>query len=253
MTLSVKLQSVLRGGREILHDIDLRSESGTRLVVLGRNGSGKSTLLSVIASLIPFAGEVRLEDALLREMAPRQRARLVSALLQETAHPTLTVRELVTLGREVHRTPFVSLGAHDREMIDRAMKQADLEALADRPCDRLSGGELRRAYFGLLLAQDTPVVLLDEATAFMDADHAGRFHALADGMAREGKCVISVMHDLAAALSHADRILLLDGGTQRFFGSPEELLNTALIEEIFAVKRYTCGEKVFFTAEEADK
>ena len=126
-----------------------------------------------------------------------------------------------------------------------ALIKANVSSLRDCYLDRISGGELRRAYFAMMLAQNTDVALFDEATAFMDADFERQFVAMQKELAKN-KTVISVMHNLTLAVAYADAILVLDGGKQIFFGTPNELLATDIPENIFHVKRHTVDGKVFF-------
>lgn len=246
MSLDVRILSARYRGREVLSGVGFRAESGTLTAVIGRNGSGKSTLVSCMASLVPYEGEVCADGVRLSELDVRARARYLSAMLQELRRPHVTVRELVAFGRQPYRSVWRSTVASDAR-VDGALEAADLLELADRYVDQLSGGEVRRAYFGALLAQDAPNVILDEATAFMDADYERRFLEMACALRDGGKTVVAVMHDLSAAVRYADRILLLENGTQRFFGCTEDLLRTDLVERAFSVRRYSTPDLTLFT------
>ena len=170
-----------------------------------------------------------------------------SAVLQSLNAPHVTVGELVSFGRAPYRALGRSLSSSDLEKIDRALQTADLVSLQNCYADCISGGELRRAYLGAVIAQDTDTVILDEATAFMDADYQHRFLQTVCSLEKEEKkTVISVMHDLGAAVRYADNILLLDRGRQLFFGSVAELLATDLIERTFGVRRFTTDGRIFF-------
>ncbi len=247
MSLTVAMTSAGYRAHPVLSDIRFDLSDGTLTAVIGRNGSGKSTLVRAIASLIPYVGSVRADGVELSSLSHRERAQILSALLQEPAHPRMSVEELVFCGRNPHRSLLGTVSDLDRACVERAIRMADLTSLRARNADTLSGGELRRAYFGALLAQNAQNVLLDEATAFMDADYGHRFLSLARSLAHDdGRAVLSVMHDLSSALFYADRILLLDAGTQLFFGSPAELLETDLIERTFRVRRFCSDGRVFF-------
>lgn len=247
MSLSVQIQSASYRKRRVLEQISFVAESGTVTAVIGRNGSGKSTLVACLCSLMPFHGSVICDGVDLASLSGRERAQRRSAVLQSLNAPHVTVGELVAFGRSPYRVLGHSSDPEEQKKIERALQKADLVSLRDAYADRISGGELRRAYLGAVMAQDTETVILDEATAFMDADYQHRFLQMTCSLAREEKkTVISVMHDLAAAVRYADQILLLDEGRQLFFGSTEALLETDLIERTFGVRRFTADGRIFF-------
>ena len=247
MSLNVSIDRAGYRDHTVLSDIRFDLIDGSLTAVIGRNGSGKSTLVRAIACLIPYVGSVRSNGIELSSLPHRARAQILSALLQEPPRPHMTVEELVLCGRNPHRSLLGGMTDVDRALVEKALCAADLVDLRLRDADQLSGGELRRAYFGALLAQNAQNVLLDEATAFMDADYGNRFLSMARSLAHtDGRAVLSVMHDLSAALFYADRILLLDSGAQLFFGSVSDLLQTDLIERTFRVHRFFSNGRVFF-------
>lgn len=245
MAIDIDIKSVFYGRREILRNISFAPTSPSLTAVIGRNGSGKSTLISAISGLARYEGRVTVEGDEVNSTDRKTLATRISLVPQELRRPHITVAELVSYGRR----PYLKLGEGlrdiDRKIIAKATSDADLYDIGDKHLDTISGGELRRAYFGMMLAQDTSVVLLDEATAFMDADFERRFIEMQRELAMS-KTVITVMHNLSLALSNADNILLLDNGEQIFFGSPAELLSTDLVEKTFSVKRYSSDGKIFF-------
>ena len=254
MSLQIDIVRACYRKKVALENIHFSLCDGTLTAVIGRNGSGKSTLVSCLASLIPFEGNVTSAQQSLASLSHRDRARHVSCLLQEPAHPRMTVEELVACGRNPHRSLLEPLSQADLAAIEDALRAADLVSLRDRAADRLSGGELRRAYFGAILAQNAPNVLLDEATAFMDTDYEHRFLRMAQSLAHDrSRAVLCVLHDLSSALAYADRILLLNGGKQLFFGTVPALLSTTLIEQVFHVRRVTADSRVFFVPLEDEK
>lgn len=239
--LNVQIHTISRLGRTILKEIAFTAQPGTFTTVIGRNGCGKSTLLSALAGILPCIGTVTLDGRNLSEMHPRERARKISFMLQMLKSPHVTVEELVAFGRYPWRKSGESDG--EEQHIENAIRTAGLEELRHCFTDRISGGEQRRAYLGMQLAQDTPVMLLDESTAFMDADHEGKFLSLLrDLCAERNKTVITVMHSMENAVRYSDQILVLDGGSLQFAGSPENLLKTALIEDIFGLKKYCAAD-----------
>ena len=245
MRLNIDIERVMLGKKEILRNISLAPDPNSFTAVIGKNGSGKSTLLSAIAGLVAYEGSVMLDEAEVSSVSRRTLAGLVSYLPQTTLRPHITVRELVSYGR----VPYHRLGQRrlpeDELAIDEAILSAELQDISGCYLDRISGGELRRAYFGMMLAQDTGTVLLDEATAFMDSGFERRFVLMQKELSK-AKTVVSVMHNLNLAVAYADNILLLDSGEALFYGTPSELLASDLIEKTFSVKRYTADGAVFF-------
>lgn len=243
MELSVSIRKAAHRRRTILENVNFTLDEGIFTAVIGKNGSGKSTLVSCIAGILPFEGSIRADGTDLTNMTGRERAQRISVMLQQPRAPHVTVDELAAFGR----TPYHPFGQgkltpQDRAAIEIAIKEAELESMRTRFVDTLSGGEQRRAHFAAMLAQDAPVMLLDESTAFMDAENESRYLRKIASM-KGRKTVLAVLHDLAAAVSYADRILLLDGGTLRFWGTSEEFLSTSLPEEVFRVKRFEAADE----------
>lgn len=248
MKLSVNIKSISYKSAPVLKNLCFSIENHGLVAVLGRNGVGKSTLIGAISALVAYDGEVKLDGVDVRSHTRRSLAKKISAIPQIPKAPHITVRELVSYGR----SPYLKLGERlndtDMRIIDEAIEKAEIADLADSYADRISGGELRRAWFAMLLAQNTEIALLDEATAFMDADYENKFLSMAKSLAGE-KIVIAVTHNLDAAVRYADSVLLIYGGEQVFFGTAEELLSTDLIERTFSVKRYLADGKIFFRAD----
>ena len=248
MLINVDLKSVTLGKKEILSDISFIPHENSFTAILGKNGSGKSTLISTIAGLISYEGSISLLGRELSDIKKRELSRLVSFIPQNTPRPHIRVKELVSYGR----APYKSLKEKDAcdslDPVAKALEDAELREISESFLDSVSGGEQRRAYFAMMLAQNTDIALLDEATAFMDADYENKFLAMAKSLASE-KIVIAVTHNLDAAVRFADHVLLLDNGEQAFFGSTEELLSNNLIESAFSLKRYVSGGRIFFSAE----
>lgn len=252
MDVKIDLKSVSYGKRTVLHDVRLNIPTGSFTAVIGRNGSGKSTLLSAVAGIVPYTGEITLGDVKLSDMTPRERAGKIAVMLQQVKTPHITVEELVALGRSPHIGIGAKMTDRDLECIEKAIRDAELEEIRNCFVDRISGGEVRRSYLGMALAQDTQVLLLDEATAFLDVDREMRFWEMIEKKRRNSKkTVISVMHDLSAAVKYADNVLLVDNGTTVYFGDVETLLRDELVERTFSVKRFPSeydGEKrIFFS------
>lgn len=187
---------------------------GTLTVLLGTNGAGKSTLLRTLAGLQPpLAGDIFWEGNSLASLTPEERAKRLSIVL--TVRPetgNLTVREVVALGRLPHRQGLWGSrnAAADAEAVERAMRLTTTSAWSERPVSRLSDGERQRVFIAKALAQETPLILLDEPTAFLDYPSRVQFFNLLKSLTNEmGKTVLLSSHDVELAAAHADRILLL--------------------------------------------
>ena len=187
---------------------------GTLTVLLGTNGAGKSTLLRTLAGLQPpLAGDIFWEGNSLASLTPEERAKRLSIVL--TVRPetgNLTVREVVALGRLPHRQGLWGSrnAATDAEAVESAMQLTTTSAWSERPVSRLSDGERQRVFIAKALAQETPLILLDEPTAFLDYPSRVQFFNLLKRLTNEmGKTVLLSSHDVELAAAHADRILLL--------------------------------------------
>lgn len=149
---------------------------------------------------------------------------------------SVTVRELVEQGRYPHVGPLRPFREEDREAVDLALEETGMRGFAHRPVDELSGGERQRAWIALALAQDTPVMLLDEPTTFLDLGHQFEVLELIDRLRlRSGLTVVLVLHDVNQAARHAGRIVVLDQGRVVADGSPREVVTPVLLREVFRV------------------
>ena len=240
------------GKRERIHNISFSVKKGEFLALIGRNGSGKSTLVSCIGGVLPYTGEIKTNGVSFLEMNRRERARTVAILPQVITAPHITVEELVSFGRNPYLKIGESFSEKDRTIVESALADAMLLSLRKRYVNTLSGGERRRAYLGMILAQDTPIIVLDEATANMDMAVEGGFWELISRLCREkGKTVLAVMHNIGDAVRLSDKIVLLDSGNLLYFGDTKTLLLGTLLEETLSVKRYLAeenGEKRIFFA-----
>ncbi len=213
---------------------------GTITAILGPNGAGKSTLLGCLAGLIvPTGGEVRLDASVLARLTPQHRARAIGFLPQtpEVAWD-MTVTTLVGLGR----LPWRTSSAEDRLAIDTALATMDLIALASRPISQLSGGERARALMARVLAGEPRWLLADEPLTNLDLAHQLALLARLRDQARGGAGVLLVLHDLAQAMNHAGRVLVLDRGRLVADGAPEEVLSEGLIAQVWGVQARWLGE-----------
>lgn len=221
-------------GHPILSGVDLDVEAGELVALVGPNGAGKSTLLGVLAGdVTPTTGSVRLDDRDLGAYPARELARRRAVQLQKQGLAFgFRVEEVVRMGRAPwHRTPQED---HDDHVVAESMERADVTELAHRLYPTLSGGEQARASFARLLAQATPVLMLDEPTAALDIRHQESLLAVAREAARGGAAVVVVLHDLSLAAAYADRVCVLSHGSVRADGPPAEVLTAGLLSEVYA-------------------
>ena len=219
------------GGRPVVDRVDAVVEGGEWVALIGPNGAGKTTLLRSIARLVPFMGEIALDGRPVAELTRSELARLVAVVPQEPSTPPwMTVAEYVLLGRTPYLGPLAKEGARDREAAGRALARLDLLAYHDRRLGTLSGGEKQRVVVARALAQEAPIVLLDEPTAALDIGHQQQALELLDSLrAESGLTLVAAMHDLTLAAQYADRMLLLDQGRVVADGAPREVLTEGAI------------------------
>lgn len=228
---------VVIGAKTVLDGIDLRLERGVVTAVVGPNGAGKSTLLSCLAGLrTPTSGGVRLDEADLFAMKPRERAQRL-AFLPQTPEIAWSVeaRTLVELGR----TPFVGARgqtADDRTAVDQAMVAAGVEAFAHRLVASLSGGERARVLIARALAGEPEWLLADEAMTGLDPAHQLDAATLFRRMAEEGAGVVLTLHDLSLAVRMADRIVVLAEGGVTADAAAEAVLTPELLKRVYGVE-----------------
>ena len=236
----IELTNVSGGydGLCLLKDISVRiSETGSITTIVGPNGCGKSTLLRMMAGLKqPYEGTVSLQGRDIREYESRELAQVVSFLPQTRDVPRIPAGSLVLHGR----FPYVGYPRRykeeDRRKARKAMEWVGIAHLAERMVSQLSGGERQKVYLAMMLAQETPVVLLDEPTSYLDIGCKFEVLDLAIRMKTEGKTVVLVLHDLDLALTYSDRILVMRGGQMVSDGTPGEIYNRGILESVFDVR-----------------
>lgn len=230
------------GKKQVLRDIRFRLPEGVT-ALLGRNGSGKSTLLHCIAGALPFEGNVKLDGKELKGLPAREKAKLLSILPQMLPSPDLPAEEVVGFGR----SPYSArLSAAEREEVHAAMQKLGIGELATRRVSTLSGGEKQKVFLAMLLVQDTPLVLLDEPTTYMDLPFKSVFFSVLQELKEKNKTVLFVSHDLSDGIASSDHVLVLEEGGIRFAGSREECLNGCVLERAFGAARYEVEGTILF-------
>jgi len=243
--------SVSVGRKRILDSVSFALRPGTVTALVGRNGSGKSTLLACVNQQMSYRGQIFMGQQELSGLSPRGRARQVAILPQNIPAPHIPARDMVAFGRNPYLDLTGRLREADLAAVEQAMEDTDVLPVAEQFADTLSGGERQRAALAMILAQNTPVMLLDEPTAHMDKSYEENFLRLLCRLKQtRGKTVLVVLHDLNAAVAYADDIAVLDGGKLLFSGTKEECLDREFLEKTFDLKRYTAEDgKIFFSAQ----
>ncbi|MFU8945343.1 ABC transporter ATP-binding protein [Mycetocola zhadangensis] len=220
----------------IFENLDLRIEQGEVTTLIGANGSGKSTLLKAFGRLLaPSAGSVELGGQPLRSLNTRAVARELAILPQKPLTPSATsVRDLVSRGRHPHQSLLRPWTPADSTVVNESLAATGLTELADRDTASLSGGQLQRAWIALVLAQQAPIILLDEPTTFLDLTHQLDVLRLVRSINRErGATVVMVLHDLTLAGRYSDRLIVVGEGRVIADGSPWEVLTPEVLREAF--------------------
>ncbi|HEL7782237.1 TPA: Fe(3+) dicitrate ABC transporter ATP-binding protein FecE, partial [Klebsiella quasipneumoniae] len=209
MRLRTENLTVSYGAQTVLDGLSLALPAGKITALLGPNGCGKSTLLNCFSRLLtPDSGEILLDEKPIAGFSARQLARRLALLPQHHLSPEgITVRELVSYGRSPWLSLWGRLSAEDNERVNVAMSQTRTRNLADRRLTQLSGGQRQRAFLAMVLAQDTPLILLDEPTTYLDINHQVELMRLMVELKRQGKTVVTVLHDLNQASRYCDHLV----------------------------------------------
>lgn len=218
----------------IAKGIEFQLQEGALYGLIGINGSGKSTLIKTLSgSLEPISGQFELGGNTNENISPNQRAKLLSVVLTKSpVSLNLSCYELVALGRHPYTNWIGVLTAEDKAAISKAIAITDLDSLRDKKCYQLSDGQLQRALLARAIAQDTPVIILDEPTTHLDLHHKFKMLKLLHGLAVEGKTILYATHDLELALDLCNRLLIVQDQAITDH-SPEEAINSGLIQQLF--------------------
>jgi iron complex transport system ATP-binding protein len=245
-TVDLGSVSVTLGGAPIVAGVSLSVDEGEWLTLIGPNGAGKSTLLRAIAQLVPFEGSIRIGDESVGRQRRRELARRIAFVPQSPVlPPEMLVRDYVLLGRTPHIPTFSTERSRDLEAADRALRRLELLELAGRRLRTLSGGEQQRAVLARALAQDAPVLLLDEPTAALDLGRQQQvLELVAELRLSSSLTVISAMHELTLAAQYADRLALISSGRLIASGPPREIATRDLISEHYNATVEVIGEGI---------
>ncbi|WP_428028274.1 ABC transporter ATP-binding protein [Altererythrobacter sp.] len=237
MTLACDSLGLERGGAQVLEAVSASFAPGQITAICGPNGAGKSSLLMALAGLLMAeSGAVSLAGASLASIHPQDRARRIGYLPQEAVVAwDVAVENVVRLGR----MPWRDRGV---EAVERAIATLDLQDLRHRPVSHLSGGEKARALLARVLAGEPEWILADEPLAALDLGHQLALMRNLHDAAAQGAGVVLVLHDLAMAMNHADRVLVLDQGRAVADGAPEQALSPEVIAQVWGVTGKWLGQ-----------
>ena len=221
----------------VVKEVNLSVAAGQLVVIVGPNGCGKSTLLRAIARLQkPQAGTVRVDGQDVWQLTPRQAAHAIALLPQSPLAPEgISVSDLVRYGRHPHQSLLQLWSAADQAVVERAMQACNVSELAQRRLDRLSGGQRQRCWLAMILAQEAPLMLLDEPISMLDLGHQIEVLSLAQRLARAGASVVMVLHDLIAAARYADVLVAMQGGRVVAQGAPRDIVTPELVASLYGV------------------
>jgi iron complex transport system ATP-binding protein len=236
----LKIQSIAvsYGETEILHEVSLNVTAGEVVSLIGPNGAGKTTMMRAISGVIPLiSGSVHVNGEDLSETPIEKRARLLAVVPQaRKLTPEYTVQQAVMMGRTPYLGWLGNPSQNDIDKVDWAIDRTGILGLADRRVGELSGGEQQLVLVARALAQDAPVILLDEPTAHLDLRHQATILDLVHSLAREGSlAVLMSLHDLNLVSIYSDRIALLDQGIILADGQPYEVLNRDQLSRVYQV------------------
>jgi iron complex transport system ATP-binding protein len=237
--------------KEILKNLNITVKSGTFLAIAGPNGAGKTTLLNLLSGLLNAEkGIIKINGLDINSYSVRKLAHKIAFIPQEFVPLfDFCVAETVAMARTPYLGTFGFESKADMEIVDEALKMTDTAQFASRPLARLSGGERQRVFIARAIAQNTPVLLLDEPTSFLDMKHQVAVYDLLKMLQLEkSKTIIAVTHDINLAAQYADEILLLTIGDSYHYGRTKDVFSAEQIKNVFGVKTFTgkIGQENFF-------
>ncbi|RVU84646.1 Fe(3+) dicitrate ABC transporter ATP-binding protein FecE [Leucothrix sargassi] len=238
MSITTDALTVGYHGSAILKDITLTIPHGKITALLGPNGCGKSTLLKAFSSqLSPISGHVLWQEKPLTKYTAKYLSQNLALLAQTQPIPEgIKVEDLVAYGRSPYTGFWGSLTANDNEIVQNAMMQTQVDDLAKSLVSELSGGQRQRAWLAMTLAQQTPYLLLDEPTTYMDINHQVELMQTLRDLNKQGKTIVTVLHDINQAARYCDHLVIMKAGNVICQGSPEAVLTTHMLKDVFGLK-----------------
>ena len=248
--LEIQGLKVAYGSHLVLQDVTLAVSRGEVLGLIGPNGAGKTTLLKAVSGVLkPLAGSVRVLGQDLATLSHSQRASRLAVVPQAHRLPEgFSVWQTVLMGRTPYLGWLGKPGPKDHERIHWALERTGTLALSERRIEELSGGEQQRVLLARALAQDTPILLLDEPTTHLDLRHQASLLVLVRQLAKEhGLAVLMALHDLNMVSLYADRVALMVDGSIRAAGKPAEVLSAPILSEAYQIPLQVIPHPVYGT------
>jgi len=223
--------------RVVVEDLDVRITDGSFTVVVGPNACGKSTMLKSLARVLkPRSGAVYLDGQAIASYPSKVVARQLGMLPQSPIVPAgIVVEELVARGRFAHQRLLRQWSPSDEAAVRAAMAQTEVSDLADRFVDEVSGGQRQRVWLAMALAQQTPLLLLDEPTTFLDLSHQLEVLDLCAELHERGRTIVAVLHDLNHACRYATELIVMKAGAIVAQGPPATVMTEPLVEDVFSM------------------
>ncbi|MDR7030565.1 ABC transporter ATP-binding protein [Rhizobium rosettiformans] len=223
--------------RTISRELSVTIPDGAFTVIVGPNACGKSTLLRALSRLLaPAAGQVILDGRSLRDLPPKEVARRLGLLPQSSSAPEgISVADLVARGRYPHQSFLRQWSKADEEAVIKAMEATRVAELSGRLVQELSGGQRQRVWIAMVLAQETPILLLDEPTTFLDIAHQIELMELLADLNAAGRTIVAVLHDLNQACRYATHLIAMKDGAVLAEGQPSSIVTEQLVEEVFGL------------------
>ena len=237
MSLSAHQLSVGYHGQAIVKEMDLMLPDGRFIALLGPNGCGKSTLLKCFARILPaMFGEARWQGRNLHDYPSKQLSKELALLPQTQPIPEgIKVKDLVAYGRSPYTGFWGKLSQQDHQIVEQMMQQTGTFELRNQLVSELSGGQRQRVWLAMVLAQDTPYLLLDEPTTYMDINHQVELMHQLQRLNKQGKTIVTVLHDINQAARYCDHLVVMKAGELKYQGSPEEVLTSTMLKEVFSL------------------
>ncbi|SMP23394.1 ABC transporter ATP-binding protein [Shimia sagamensis] len=245
--MSIELTDIRAGyGGFMLDQVTATIKAGELTALIGPNGCGKSTLLKTIARQLPLsAGTVRISGRDTAREPTKAIARQVAVLPQHpVVPPGISVGQLVGYGRAPHQNLFGVRSRTDQEKIEAALEAVAIADLRDRMVSELSGGQRQRAFLAMCVAQDTPYVLLDEPTSFLDIKYQYEVLELTETLHAAGKTIVAVLHDIGHAARFATNLVVMKDGRLYATGTPNQILTPELVEQVYGLRTRVYADPV---------
>jgi iron complex transport system ATP-binding protein len=240
-----------RSQANILKNVSFEVMPGTFLAIAGPNGAGKTTLLNLLCRVLAAkAGSITIDSLVIESYSVKELAQKIAVVRQEFVPVfDFTVSQVVSMARTPYLGPFGFEGQADRDCVNEALEMTDTAQFSSRPLAELSGGERQRVFIARAIAQNTPILLLDEPTSFLDLKHqVGIYDLLKAMQVEKHKTVVAVTHDINLAAQYADVALLIGADSSYQYGNAKDVFTTGQVEGVFGVRVFAgrIGHRKFF-------